>query len=146
MSGLASGVCSCWALALPGPVVPWVIQGQGCCRRHQLLWGLLLMVQASGCHQVVCPGPLQPTLSHSDEPGISALCKSLGVFSRCDPSSPYIHPVGWCQEHGKPLTPPQGESVAWECSLCWHIPLGTGFPGWHGESGGANPMALACLR
>lgn len=40
-----------------------------------------------------------------------ALCKSLGVFSRCDPSSPYIHPVGWCHEHGKPLTPPQGESV-----------------------------------
>nr|XP_033770092.1 lethal(3)malignant brain tumor-like protein 1 isoform X3 [Geotrypetes seraphini]XP_033770094.1 lethal(3)malignant brain tumor-like protein 1 isoform X3 [Geotrypetes seraphini] len=25
----------------------------------------------------------------------------------CDPSSPYIHPVGWCQEHGKALTPPQ---------------------------------------
>ncbi|KAM4691243.1 lethal(3)malignant brain tumor-like protein 1 isoform 2-T2 [Rhinophrynus dorsalis] len=25
----------------------------------------------------------------------------------CDPSSPYVHPVGWCQEHGKPLTPPQ---------------------------------------
>ncbi|XP_055489719.1 lethal(3)malignant brain tumor-like protein 4 isoform X2 [Leucoraja erinacea] len=26
----------------------------------------------------------------------------------CDASSPYIHPVGWCQEQGKPLTPPQG--------------------------------------
>ncbi|XP_063816370.1 lethal(3)malignant brain tumor-like protein 1 isoform X2 [Pseudophryne corroboree] len=25
----------------------------------------------------------------------------------CDPSSPYVHPVGWCKEHGKPLTPPQ---------------------------------------
>ncbi|XP_075033707.1 lethal(3)malignant brain tumor-like protein 1 isoform X2 [Mixophyes fleayi] len=25
----------------------------------------------------------------------------------CDPSSPYVHPVGWCTEHGKPLTPPQ---------------------------------------
>ncbi|EMP38220.1 Lethal(3)malignant brain tumor-like protein 1 [Chelonia mydas] len=30
----------------------------------------------------------------------------------CDPSSPYIHPVGWCQAHGKPLTPPQGEYAA----------------------------------
>jgi hypothetical protein len=24
----------------------------------------------------------------------------------CDPSSPHIHPVGWCQENGKPLSPP----------------------------------------
>uniref|UniRef100_A0A8C5SGX4 Lethal(3)malignant brain tumor-like protein 1 n=1 Tax=Laticauda laticaudata TaxID=8630 RepID=A0A8C5SGX4_LATLA len=36
----------------------------------------------------------------------------------CDPSSPYIHPVGWCQEHGKPLTPPQDypdpENFCWE--------------------------------
>ncbi|KAM6455614.1 lethal(3)malignant brain tumor-like protein 1 isoform 3-T4 [Liasis olivaceus] len=36
----------------------------------------------------------------------------------CDPSSPYIHPVGWCQEHGKPLTPPQDypdpENFSWE--------------------------------
>ncbi|XP_078506625.1 lethal(3)malignant brain tumor-like protein 1 isoform X2 [Lissotriton helveticus] len=36
----------------------------------------------------------------------------------CDPSSPYIHPVGWCQEHGKPLTPPQDypdpDSFCWE--------------------------------
>ena len=27
----------------------------------------------------------------------------------CDPSSPYIHPVGWCQENGKPLSPPNGK-------------------------------------
>ncbi|KAL1785887.1 lethal(3)malignant brain tumor 1 [Sigmodon hispidus] len=36
----------------------------------------------------------------------------------CDPSSPYIHPVGWCQKHGKPLTPPQDypdpDSFCWE--------------------------------
>ncbi|XP_069508433.1 lethal(3)malignant brain tumor-like protein 1 isoform X2 [Ambystoma mexicanum] len=36
----------------------------------------------------------------------------------CDTSSPYIHPVGWCQEHGKPLTPPQDypdpDSFCWE--------------------------------
>uniref|UniRef100_A0A8C6J6X9 Lethal(3)malignant brain tumor-like protein 1 n=1 Tax=Melopsittacus undulatus TaxID=13146 RepID=A0A8C6J6X9_MELUD len=36
----------------------------------------------------------------------------------CDPSSPYIHPVGWCQEHGKPLTPPQDypdpDNFTWE--------------------------------
>ncbi|KAM8946873.1 lethal(3)malignant brain tumor-like protein 1 isoform 2-T2 [Pelodytes ibericus] len=25
----------------------------------------------------------------------------------CDPSSPYVHPVGWCEENAKPLTPPQ---------------------------------------
>ncbi|CAJ1085566.1 lethal(3)malignant brain tumor-like protein 1 isoform X1 [Xyrichtys novacula] len=25
----------------------------------------------------------------------------------CDPSSPYIHPIGWCQERNLPLTPPQ---------------------------------------
>ncbi|XP_048872287.1 lethal(3)malignant brain tumor-like protein 4 isoform X3 [Brienomyrus brachyistius] len=36
----------------------------------------------------------------------------------CDASSPYIHPVGWCQEHGRPLTAPQGhpnpENFVWE--------------------------------
>ncbi|XP_045430183.1 lethal(3)malignant brain tumor-like protein 1 isoform X2 [Pipistrellus kuhlii] len=36
----------------------------------------------------------------------------------CDASSPYIHPVGWCQKHGKPLTPPQDypdpDSFCWE--------------------------------
>ncbi|XP_077074621.1 lethal(3)malignant brain tumor-like protein 4 isoform X1 [Siphateles boraxobius] len=26
----------------------------------------------------------------------------------CDASSPHIHPVGWCQDHGRPLTAPQG--------------------------------------
>ncbi|XP_078254362.1 lethal(3)malignant brain tumor-like protein 4 isoform X2 [Rhinoraja longicauda] len=35
----------------------------------------------------------------------------------CDVNSPYIHPVGWCQERGKPLTPPQGyhdpENFSW---------------------------------
>uniref|UniRef100_A0AAY5KD97 SAM domain-containing protein n=1 Tax=Esox lucius TaxID=8010 RepID=A0AAY5KD97_ESOLU len=36
----------------------------------------------------------------------------------CDASSPHIHPVGWCQEHGRPLTAPQGhpnpEHFLWE--------------------------------
>ncbi|XP_067888227.1 lethal(3)malignant brain tumor-like protein 4 isoform X2 [Heterodontus francisci] len=36
----------------------------------------------------------------------------------CDASSPYIHPVGWCKEQGKPLTPPQGysdpENFSWK--------------------------------
>ncbi|XP_058418654.1 lethal(3)malignant brain tumor-like protein 1 [Diceros bicornis minor] len=36
----------------------------------------------------------------------------------CDPSSPYIHPVGWCQKQGKTLTPPQDypdpDSFCWE--------------------------------
>ncbi|XP_037668371.1 lethal(3)malignant brain tumor-like protein 1 isoform X3 [Choloepus didactylus] len=36
----------------------------------------------------------------------------------CDPSSPYIHPVGWCQKQGKPLTPPQDypdpDTFCWE--------------------------------
>ncbi|KAM9839530.1 lethal(3)malignant brain tumor-like protein 4 isoform 2-T3 [Aulostomus maculatus] len=36
----------------------------------------------------------------------------------CDSSSPYIHQVGWCEEHGRPLTAPQGhpdpENFLWE--------------------------------
>ncbi|XP_015255110.1 PREDICTED: lethal(3)malignant brain tumor-like protein 4 isoform X3 [Cyprinodon variegatus] len=36
----------------------------------------------------------------------------------CDSSSPYIHPVGWCEEHGRPLTAPQGhpspEHFVWD--------------------------------
>ncbi|XP_039335409.1 lethal(3)malignant brain tumor-like protein 1 isoform X3 [Saimiri boliviensis] len=36
----------------------------------------------------------------------------------CDSSSPYIHPVGWCQKQGKPLTPPQDypdpDNFCWE--------------------------------
>lgn len=36
----------------------------------------------------------------------------------CDASSPYIHPVGWCQDQGRPLTAPQGhpnpENFIWE--------------------------------
>ncbi|XP_038659377.1 lethal(3)malignant brain tumor-like protein 1 isoform X3 [Scyliorhinus canicula] len=36
----------------------------------------------------------------------------------CDASSPYIHPVGWCQQHCKSLTPPQGyphpEEFSWD--------------------------------
>ncbi|KAG9337486.1 hypothetical protein JZ751_028677 [Albula glossodonta] len=31
----------------------------------------------------------------------------------CDASSPYIHPIGWCQERGLPLTPPQ-DRFNWE--------------------------------
>ncbi|XP_046396163.1 lethal(3)malignant brain tumor-like protein 3 isoform X2 [Ischnura elegans] len=38
-----------------------------------------------------------------------------------DPSSPYIHPVGWCKENGHPLTPPNGYSspgpFSWETYL-----------------------------
>ena len=26
----------------------------------------------------------------------------------CEPNSPYIHPVGWCQANAKPLSPPNG--------------------------------------
>ncbi|XP_051543435.1 lethal(3)malignant brain tumor-like protein 4 isoform X2 [Myxocyprinus asiaticus] len=36
----------------------------------------------------------------------------------CDATSPHIHPVGWCQDHGRPLTAPQGhpnpEHFIWE--------------------------------
>ncbi|XP_059508755.1 lethal(3)malignant brain tumor-like protein 1 isoform X2 [Stegostoma tigrinum] len=36
----------------------------------------------------------------------------------CEASSPYLHPVGWCQQHGKQLTPPQGyphpEHFSWD--------------------------------
>ena len=27
----------------------------------------------------------------------------------CDITSPYIHPVGWCQENGRTLSPPGGK-------------------------------------
>lgn len=33
----------------------------------------------------------------------------LNFVCRCDSSSPYIHPIGWCQERNLPLTPPQGK-------------------------------------
>ncbi|KAK6491918.1 lethal(3)malignant brain tumor-like protein 3 isoform X1 [Huso huso] len=36
----------------------------------------------------------------------------------CNASSPHIHPVGWCQDNGRPLTAPQGypnpENFSWE--------------------------------
>ncbi|XP_052449457.1 lethal(3)malignant brain tumor-like protein 1 isoform X1 [Carassius gibelio] len=36
----------------------------------------------------------------------------------CDAHSPYIHPIGWCQERGLPLTPPQdypdADRFSWE--------------------------------
>ena len=38
----------------------------------------------------------------------------------CDLSSPYIHPVGWCQENGKPISPPKGK---WEHVNCSGIKL-----------------------
>jgi len=28
-----------------------------------------------------------------------------------DPSSPFLHPVGWCQENEKPLSPPKGAEL-----------------------------------
>lgn len=36
----------------------------------------------------------------------------LFVF-RCDASSPYIHPVGYCEEVGLTLTTPAGEVLLW---------------------------------
>lgn len=38
---------------------------------------------------------------------------------RCDSSSPYIHPVGWCEEQGRPLTSPQGTLTY----LCMYSPV-----------------------
>ncbi|XP_010745123.2 lethal(3)malignant brain tumor-like protein 4 isoform X1 [Larimichthys crocea] len=36
----------------------------------------------------------------------------------CDSSSPYIHPVGWCEDQGRPLTAPKGhpnpENFLWD--------------------------------
>ena len=34
----------------------------------------------------------------------------------CEPTSPYIHPVGWCQANGKPLSPPNGQLWDWMCA------------------------------
>ncbi len=33
------------------------------------------------------------------------------LFCRCDATSPYIHPVGWCLENGRTLTPPPGDAT-----------------------------------
>uniref|UniRef100_A0A3Q3EUA9 L3MBTL histone methyl-lysine binding protein 1a n=1 Tax=Labrus bergylta TaxID=56723 RepID=A0A3Q3EUA9_9LABR len=33
----------------------------------------------------------------------------------CDSSSPFIHPIGWCQERNLPLTPPQGNVYTLSC-------------------------------
>uniref|UniRef100_A0A8C4N6G5 L3MBTL histone methyl-lysine binding protein 4 n=1 Tax=Eptatretus burgeri TaxID=7764 RepID=A0A8C4N6G5_EPTBU len=42
----------------------------------------------------------------------------------CDDDSPYIFPVGWCHQHGKPLTPPQdhpeGKPFCWKRYLQEH--------------------------
>ena len=35
----------------------------------------------------------------------------------CEPSSAYIHPVGWCQENGKPLSPPNGMLFLVQCYI-----------------------------
>ena len=35
-----------------------------------------------------------------------------------DPSSPFLHPVGWCQENGKPLSPPNGLLAFWLFLTC----------------------------
>lgn len=49
---------------------------------------------------------------------------------RCDSSSPYIHPIGWCEQQGRPLTAPRGTcsiytrsiySVALSLLLFWLI-------------------------
>ena len=39
----------------------------------------------------------------------------------CDPSSPYIHPVGWCQENGRPLSPPNGQFNSVFYFLCSNV-------------------------
>ncbi|KAL4646386.1 lethal(3)malignant brain tumor-like protein 1 isoform X1 [Arapaima gigas] len=39
----------------------------------------------------------------------------------CDASSPYIHPIGWCQERGLPLTPPQGDREFLWPLACRHL-------------------------
>lgn len=44
----------------------------------------------------------------------------------CDLSSPYIHPVGWCQEMGKPLSPPNGKNplrsqIILTGDVIWHL-------------------------
>ena len=36
----------------------------------------------------------------------------------CDPGSPYIHPVGWCQKNGVTLSPPKGAYVHVRTTTC----------------------------
>ncbi|KAJ9591128.1 hypothetical protein L9F63_002349, partial [Diploptera punctata] len=40
-----------------------------------------------------------------------------------DPTSPYIHPVGWCEEHGHTLTPPNNYSKGGSKSFSWEAYL-----------------------
>ena len=32
----------------------------------------------------------------------------------CDPTSPYIHPIGWCKENSEALSPPCGKFILFE--------------------------------
>ncbi|KAF3860214.1 hypothetical protein F7725_000469, partial [Dissostichus mawsoni] len=38
---------------------------------------------------------------------------------RCDSSSPYIHPIGWCQERDLPLTPPKVTNYPDQARFIW---------------------------
>lgn len=40
---------------------------------------------------------------------VNACCKCIVFVLRCDASSPYIHPVGYCEEAELTLTTPAGE-------------------------------------
>ena len=42
----------------------------------------------------------------------------------CDSSSPYIHPVGWCEENGNILSPPNGMSTRTSGKGKDHLPFG----------------------
>ena len=39
----------------------------------------------------------------------------------CDITSPYIHPVGWCQKNGRALSPPFGKLIS---SRAFHKSVG----------------------
>nr|CAH7713548.1 unnamed protein product [Callosobruchus chinensis] len=40
-----------------------------------------------------------------------------------DPTSPYIHPVGWCDQYGHNLTPPNGKNFPNPESFSWEVYL-----------------------
>lgn len=125
---------------------PGSFSGKGAVQSLRFCRGFCWWCRSWLCCWLACSGPWKPARSGSGEPGISVLYKSSGMSSRCDPSSPYIHPVGWCQEHGKPLTPPQGELMAGECRLHWCIISEMGLLGWDRVPGGSNPVVCACLQ
>lgn len=45
----------------------------------------------------------------------------LLLLRRCDATSPYIHPVGWCQDNDRILTTPPGDILTPVNHYCHYL-------------------------